>query len=188
MDPVLAARLRRQWPLMLAAVVAALSVLVHALLFRPAAARYRAAIAEAGTLGLVVDPARPAYRPPLPVRVFTLIMGNSMPPAEADQRSQSGTLGAELAQTLSTMAGRRGLEIVVAEPGVATSQAGSIEVRAHLHLRGSYPAFVGLVDDLAHSDRLWAIERFTITPLAPGRDDFDVWMAGCVLRRTGGGS
>ena len=188
MDAVLAARVRRQWPLFAALAVCAVFVLVHSLVFQPQAAHYRAAIVKAGALGLMVDPARPAQLTSLPVKVFSLLVGNSLSPAEADARSQSGTLGAEMAQRLSSMAVRRGLEIVIAEPGVLTQQPGSIEVRAHLRLRGSYTAYVGLVDDLAHSDRLWAIERFTIVPVAPGRDDFEVWMASCMLKRTGGGS
>jgi hypothetical protein len=188
MDAVLAARMRRQAPLTAAFVACALFLIVHTLVFQPRAARYRAVIAEAAKVGLVVDPSRPGERQPMPVRVFTLLIGNSLSPAEADARTQSGTLGAAMAQTLSSMAARRGLEIVVAEPGVLSQLPGSIEIRAHLRLRGSYGAFVGLVDDLARSDRLWLIERFAIVQAAPGRDDFEVWMASCLLKRTGSGS
>ena len=188
MDAVLSARMRRSWPMFAALATCAVFLVVHSFVFAPKAARYRTAIAEAGKLGLVVDPARPGARQPMPVKVFTLLVENSLSSEEAESRSQSGTLGAAMAQTLSSMAGRRGLEIVVAEPGLLSQQPSMLEVRAHLRLRGSYSAFVGLVDDLARSDRLWAIERFTIVPVESGRDDFEVWVASCLLRRTGGGS
>jgi len=188
MDPILAVQVRRLWPVVLAALVGAVFTLVHAAVFVPQAARYRTAIAHANALGLMVDPAHPAQKQMLPVKVFNVVMTNSMPAAEADARSQSGTLGAETAQELSNLANGRGLEIMVAEPGVMSQQPGSIEVRAHLHLRGTYGAFLAFVDDLAHSDRLWALERFTIVPSANGHDDFDVYVASGMLKRTGGGS
>lgn len=183
-----ARRLSRQWPLFVALAVCPAFMLVHAFVFKPQAARYRDAIVRAGALGLMVDPAHPAQQQPLQAKVFSLLMANSLPPAEADARSQSGTLGAEMAQTLSSMASRHGLEIMVAEPGLLTQQPGTIEVRAHIRLRGSYAAFVAFVDDLAQGEHLWAIERFTLSPGAAGPDEFDVWMASCLLMRVGSGS
>jgi hypothetical protein len=185
MDAVLSARIRRQWPLFATVLLFASFTYVHWTFFRPQADRYRAAIAQAATLGLVLDPSHPAQTPPLPMSVYTVLMDNSLPSGEAEARSQSGTLGAQLAQTLSSMANRRGLEIVVAEPGTMTQLSGSIEIRAHLRLRGRYTSFVMLVDDLARDDRLWALERFTIIPSGSGRDEFDVWMASCLLKRSG---
>jgi hypothetical protein len=188
MDPLFAVQLRRFWPLIIAVLVCALFMIVNTLLFVPQATRYRAAIAQAGTLGLVVDPAHPSQQLPLPVKVFTLLMDNSLAPSEAEERSQEGTLSAQMAQALSSMAGRRGLDVVVAEPGASTPLPGSIEMHAHLRLRGRYASFVGLVDDLSRDSRLWAIERFTITSVGNGNDEFDLWMAGCMLKRVGGGA
>lgn len=188
MDPVRAARIRRQWPALAAVAVLALFMLVHTLAFLPAAARYRRAIEQASALGLMVDPAHPNLKPVIPVNVFTLLMNNSLPATEADARSQSGALGAEAVQALSSAAARHGLEIVVAEPGLVTQQAAAIEVRAHLRLRGRYADFAAMVDDLAHGERLWTIERFTLAASGAGRAEIEVWMAGCVLRRTGSGS
>jgi hypothetical protein len=188
MDPVLAARINRAWPLAVAIVATAVFAVVHATVFRQQADHYRMAIARAAQLGLVVDPARPSQQPPLPLKVYAVLMTNSLAPADADARSQAGTLGAQLAQTLSSMASRRGLDVEVAEPGSLTQLPGSVEMRAHLRLRGRYPAFVALVDDLAHDDRLWALERFTVTSIGPGRDEFDVFVASCLLMRKGSSS
>ena len=63
---------------------------------------------------------------------------------------------------------RRGLETVVAEPGLLTQSAGSVDVRAHLRLRGGYAGFVGMLDDLARGGRLWTVERFAIKPTGIG--------------------
>lgn len=188
MDAVLAAQARRHGPLFAAIVLCAGFLVVHAVVFRPLADRYRGLIAEAAKLGLAVDPAHPATGQPLSVKLFTLLIDNSLSLSEAEARSQSGTLGAAMAQSLSSIAARHDLEILVAEPGQQTQQPGSIEVRAHLRLRGSYGSFVGLVEDLAHSDRLWAIERFTVLPDESGRDVFEVWVAGCLLTRSRGAS
>jgi hypothetical protein len=188
MDPLLANQLRRLWPLVLTLFIAALFMLVHTLVFKPKATRYRDAIARAGAMGLVVDPAHPSDRQMLSVKVYTLLISNSLPADEADARSQSGTLGAQMAQALTRMASRRDLEVLIAEPGTTTQLPGSVEMRAHLRLRGHYPAFVGFVDDLARDSRLWSLERFTITPVNGGSDEFEIWVASCLLKRTGSGS
>jgi hypothetical protein len=92
-----------------------------------------------------------------------------------------------MVQTLSTAAARRGLETVAAEPGLLTQQSGTVEMRAHLRLRGSYSSFVGMLDDLARGGRLWSVERFSIKPSTGAALDIEVWMASCLLKRTGGG-
>jgi hypothetical protein len=178
--------LRSTWPLVAAAVLCVLFLVFHFAVFRPLAARYQGALDRAAALGLMVDPSHPATQLPISPRLFALLADNSLPAAEADRRSQSGSLAAEMVQTLSTAAARRGLETVVAEPGLLTQQPGSIEVRAHLSLRGSYSSFVGLLDDLARGGRLWTVERFIIRPSTGASENIEVWMGCCVLKHTEG--
>ncbi len=188
MNPVLATRLRRQWPMFSAFVVTAIFLLVHMVVFQPLAQRYRTALAEAAKLGLMLDPAHPAGRPALPPRVFSLLASNSLTAHDADAGIQSGSLTADMVQSLSTLTAKHGLEIVVADPGQPTQQANSIELRAHLRLRGHYADFVALLDDLARGGSLWMIERFSMVPGADGRVEIEAWFARCLLRRTGGTS
>lgn len=182
------ARLRRHLPLLGALVVLIAFSITHLLAFQPLANRYKRALSHAGAMGAILDP-NGVSTPTLPPRVFTLLMDNSLPAAEADRKGASGALGAEMVQSLSVTANRHALEVVVAEPGLLTQQAGSIEGRAHLRLRGSYSGFVGFLDELSRSGRLWRVERYTITPVTNGtRCDIEVYLAGCLLKRTGGRS
>jgi hypothetical protein len=176
------------WPLVAAAVVCALFLAFHVVVFSPLGERYGSALKRAAALGLMVDPSHPTTQLPISPRLFTLLADNSLPAAEAEARGQSGTLTAEMVQALSTIAARRGLETIVAEPGLLTQQSGTVELRAHLRLRGHYADFVGLLDDLARGGRLWTVERFTIKPLTGTSEDIEVWMASCLLKRTGGTS
>jgi len=62
MNPVLATRLRRQWPLFAAAVVFLIFMLVHLLVVQPMVGRWRHALERAASLGVILDPAHPAGR------------------------------------------------------------------------------------------------------------------------------
>lgn len=188
MDAVAAARLRRQWPIAAAIGVGVLFFAVHATVFRPLAAHYRQALAKATTLGLPVDPAHPSGPAPLSPRVFNLLIDNSLPAHDADERAASGALAAEMVQNLSALAAKHDLEIEAAEPGVLTQQTGSLELRAHLRMHGTYAGFVGLLDDLAFGGRLWLVERFRVLPRDHGRLDIDLWVSSCILKRTGVGA
>lgn len=186
MDVLTANKMRRQWPMVAALVLLVLFMLVHTFVFQPLAERYRHARAQASALGIVLDPSRPAQQGAIPVRVFGVLMANSLAPAEANARLQSGTLGPEMVQALTAACARHGLEVVVAEPGVVSQAAGSIEVRAHLKLRGGYASFVSWLDELARGDRLWVVERFVILPSETGGKEIEVWMGSCLLKRNGG--
>ncbi len=181
-----ASGLRSSWPLLAAASLCALFIAFHAAVFRPLAGRYHGALEHAAALGLMVDPSHPTTQLPVSPRLFALLADNSLPAAEAEARGQSGSLTAEMVQTLSTAAAHRRLETVVAEPGLLTQQSGTVELRAHLRLRGGYASFVGLLDDLARGGRLWTVERFTIKPATGATEDIEVWMASCLLKRNGG--
>jgi hypothetical protein len=180
-----ASRLPSRWPLGAAAVLCAIFIAFHVVVFSPLAQRFHRALEGAAAMGLMVDPSHPTTQLPISPRLFALLADNSLPATEAEARGQSGSLTAEMVQTLSTVAARHGLETVVAEPGLLTQQSGTVELRAHLRLRGGYTGFVGMLDDLARGGRLWTVERFTIRPAAGASEDIEVWMAGCLLKRTG---
>ncbi|MBI5168055.1 MAG: hypothetical protein HZA61_01065 [Candidatus Eisenbacteria bacterium] len=184
MNPLLSERFRRQAPIAGSLLVLAVFLVAHAVLFGPLASRYRGALSQAGALGAILDP-RGVRTPAMPPRVYTLLMDNSLPTAEADRRGSSGALGAELVQSLSGIATRHGLEVVVAEPGLLTQQETSVEARAHLRLRGSYAAFSGFLDDLSRGGKLHRVERFSMEQSTPGRCDIDLYVARLVLKRSG---
>ena len=186
MDALLSARLRRQWPMLGALLVLLGFAVAHVLVFTPLAKRFQSAQQRAAALGLSSIGGDGAA--PLPPSVYSLFMTNSLPANEADAKGASGALGAELVQSLSTMASQHGLEVVVAEPGVLTQQPAAVETRAHIKVRGSYAGLLGLLDDLDRSHKLVLFERFSVTPVAGGRYDMELYVSSCTLRRTGGGS
>ena len=188
MNPVLAARLRREWPIFGALVLLAAFLALHLLVFRPLLERYRRALGQAGAMGAILDPRQTAGVPALPPRVFSLLMENSLPTAEADRKGQSGVLSSEMVQVLSAIAARHGLETVVAEPGLFTQQPNVVEGRAHMRVHGSYAGYIGFLNELAQDHRLWFVERFSVLPYGTGRCDIEVYVAGCLLKRTGGAS
>lgn len=186
MDPLLIARLRRQWPLFAALLVLLGFTVTHVLVFGPLARRYQNSRQRAAALGMALSGTDAAA--PLPPALFTLLLAHSLPANEADAKGASGALGAELVQALSTMASQHALEVVVAEPGVLTQDPAAVETRAHLKLRGTYAGLLGLLDDLDRSHKLVVFERLTVTPAAAGRYDIELYVSSCLLRRTGGGS
>ncbi len=183
MDPLLAQRLRAHWPALLAAAVLAVFIAAQAGVHAPLQARFDRALARAGSLGSVLDPARGAVPAAMPPRVYTLLMENSAPGDDVDARAQAGTLGAELVQQLSSLATLQRLDVVVAEPGALTQQPGWSEVRAHLRMRGSWAHWLAFLDAVAHSGRLLTIERFSVSPADAGALDIEVWIAGATLKR-----
>jgi len=184
MNPLAAAWMRRHWPLTGAIVVLILFSVVHLAVFEPAARRYRTTLRLATELGM---PLEPEQTPPvLPPRVFALLSDNALPAATVLERGNSGTLVSELIEDVARIGGRHGLQVVVTEPGTATQLPGSTQVRAHLHLRGSYPGFVALLGELASGGRLFAVDRFTISSQEPGRQMFEIWISRLILKQPGG--
>lgn len=188
MNPVLANRVRTQWPIALAILVLLGFVAVQAAVQAPLTARFRRALGQAGSLGAVLDPSRGAVPAAMPPRVYTLLMENSSPPLEVDGKAQAGTLGAELVQQLSSLATLQHLDVVVAEPGPVTQQPGWAEARAHLRMRGTWGRWLSFLDAIAHSGRLLTIERFSLSPTESGACDIEVWISGATLKRRRAGS
>jgi hypothetical protein len=188
MNALLSARLRRQWPVAATLAVFLLFTLAHAALYAPLARRYDRALTRAGSLGALLDPARGVMPAAMPPRVYALLMENSGTPNEVDGRAQAGTLAAELVQQLSSLATVRGLDVIVAEPGAISQQPGWDEARAHLRMRGTWGEYLALLDALAHSGRLYTIERFAVLPTQAGACDIEVWVTGTTLKRKRAGS
>ncbi|OGF13120.1 MAG: hypothetical protein A2W00_05425 [Candidatus Eisenbacteria bacterium RBG_16_71_46] len=180
MDPIRSARLRRHAAIIAAVAIFAVFLALQALTFGPLVARYRLATKRAADLGLVVDPARlPAALPP---RVFALLAENGMSAAEAQERGESGALTAALLEDLTHMTAARDMQVVLTEPGPLMPLEGVVQVRAHLRVRCRHEAFVGLLDDLARSGRLYAIDRFTLQPAAGGWEVAELWISRALLK------
>lgn len=183
MDPVLAARVRTQWPVAATLAILLAFAAVQAFVQAPLLARFEGALARAGSLGAVLDPARGAVPAAIPPRVYALLMENSAPAPEVDTKAQGGTLGAELVQQLSSLATLQHLDVVVAEPGAVTQQPGWNEARAHLRMRGTWGRWLSFLDALSHSGRLLRVERFSLSPGESGSCDIEVWVSGATLKR-----
>lgn len=180
MNPILAATLRRHWPLVGAAIVFLGFTAVDQIWFRPEARRFQVAVRDAAEVGMAIDPEKSP--PILPPRLFALLADNAMPAAEAQEQGNSGALTAQLMGDLTSLMGRHGIEVIVTEPGPVTQQPQSVEVRAHLKLRCRYPDFVAMLDEIARGDHLIAMERFSLAPLGGGMMSAEVWMTRYVLK------
>lgn len=182
MNPVLAATLRRHWPLAGATVLFVIFMIAHQSVFQPAVARYQAALTRSRELGLALDPTR--IDPVLPPRVYARVMDNAMPAAAAAEQSGSGVLSARLLEELARLAQSHRLDVRASEPGPVSQQASSTIVRAHLTLRGDYASFVAFLDGLARGPRLITVDRFAITPDGDALA-IEVWASRLILKRDG---
>ncbi len=183
MNPVLVASLRRHWQLLGAIAAFAIFSAIHVAVFRPAAARYRAAMLAASGVDAAFGPG--AAAPMLPPRVFGIIASNSLSPQEAVDRGGSGALGVILLEDLDRVVSRSGLNTVDSEPGPITQEPLVAQIRAHLRLRGSYDQVAGFFAELARSDALTIVERFRVQPAGDGRESLEVWLSRVYLKQAG---
>jgi hypothetical protein len=182
MNPILAATLRRHWPLAGATVLFVIFMIAHQAVFQPAVARYEAALKRSRELGLAIDPSR--IDPVLPPRVYARVMDNAMPAAAAAEQAGSGVLAARLLEELAQIATADRLDVRASEPGPVSQQESSTIVRAHLTLRGDYASFVAFLDGLARGPRLITVDRFSMMPDG-GALTIEVWASRLVLKRDG---
>jgi len=183
MNPVLETTLRRNMPVILAIVVLALLTVIHQLWFEPTAARYARTIKQATDLGMPLDPNNmPRVMPP---RLFALIADNSLPASQAQDAANSGSLTAEFLGELTQRMGQRNLAVVSTEPAPTTQDAHSIQLRAHVRMRGRYQDVVQLMDDLARDKRLFGVDRFTVAPEDNGSVTVELWASRLVLKAGG---
>ncbi|HTO91063.1 MAG TPA: hypothetical protein VMJ70_08020 [Candidatus Sulfotelmatobacter sp.] len=186
MNPVLLATLRRHWQLIGTIAAFAIFMYVHLVFFKPTAARYRAAIKNAGGLETVFE--TNVMQTALPPRVYALATDNTLDAQDAQDRGGSGALGVILLEDLGRIAERSGLSVASSEPGPVTQEPLTAEIRAHLKLRGSYAQIVGFFDELSRVGSLNLVERFQIIPSGPNSDLLEVWIARLYLKQSRNGS
>ena len=181
MSPLLRAALRRNWRLIGAIAAFAIFTVIHFGFFRPAAARYHAALVSVGGIEAVFNPG--GNRPVLPPRVFSLITDNSLTPQDAQERGGSGALGVILLEDLGRIAARTGLAIVSSDPGPVSQEPLTVQVRAHLTLRGHYGEVVAFFDEMSSSRSLVLVERFEIKPETESNDLLEIWVSRLYLKQ-----
>ena len=173
------AGMRRQWPLVGAVVVFLLFLLVHVVFFRPTAGRYQQAVQRAEELGVAFEPSTEV----MPPRVYAMLAENSLPAGKAKDEGDSGSLSASLVETVSRLAARRGMDVVITEPAPTSQNPQSVIVRAHMRVRASYSEFVGFLADLAEQDHLLAVDRFTLQPASGGDHFVDLYVSRYILKQ-----
>ena len=173
---------RRNWQALAALLVLLGFAGVHAAAFQPLLARYRRNAQQSAELGMPLDAtgAQPAASP----RAAALLADNSLNAAVAEEQGTSGALTAELLDEVTRLVTKCGLEIVATEQGLVTQLPTSVQVRAHLRLRGRYAAFAELLGGLSRSGSLIAVDRFTLQAGTGGGQDIEVWISQLVLKRT----
>jgi hypothetical protein len=185
-NPILQATLRRHWQLIGAIAAFAIFMYVHLIFFKPVAARYHAAIQNAGGLETVFESS--AAQTALPPRVYALTAQNTLAAQDAQDRGSSGALGVILLEDLGHTAARAGLNVMSSDPGPVTQEPLTTEIRAHLKLRGNYAQVVGFFDELSRGESLNIVERFQIAPSGETVDVLEVWIARLYLKQTKAGS
>ncbi len=180
-NPLWLAELRRQWPLAGAVALFLVFLLAHVVFFQPTARRYQRAQQNAKEAGLSLDQmATPEVIPP---RVYAMLAENALPAAKAKDAGDSGALSASLIETISRLATKRRMAVIVAEPAPTTQQTQSVIVRAHVRLRASYAEFVGFLGDLAATEHLLAVDRFSLQPSGGGDLIADLYVSRYVLKQ-----
>ena len=181
-NPILEARLRRHWQLVVAAAACALFTALHAAAFRGAAEHYDRAVRHATDLGLAVDPTRAiAVTPP---RVLVVLAANMLPASVADVGRESGALAASMLEELTQLTHRHGMQVVVAEPGLTSQEPKAVQIRAHLRIQCGYPQFVAFLDDLSREGSLISVDRFSMIENREGRSLLDLWVTRYVIKET----
>ena len=180
-SPLLEATMRRNWPMIGAAVILLVLLLLHALLFVPTTKRYARALQSVGGMAAVTNPAlEPALMPP---RVFALVTGNALAANVANERGSSGQLTVAMIEDLSAIANRIGLTVTLSEPGPVTPTPTMVEVRVHLRARGSYYSLVSYLHALESSGRIYGVDRYGIADVGGASLQMDVWVSRLVLKQ-----
>lgn len=172
--PMLEAQMRRNWQVVAAIALCALFFAVHVVLFGSAAQGYERAMKRAAEIGLAVDPSKPLMV--TPPRTLVLLAANMLPPTVTDVNREAGNLAAAMLEELTQITHRHRMRMVVTEPGLTSQDSRSVQIRAHLRLQGSYPDFVGFLDDLSREPGLTSIDRFTLIGTREGRQVLDLWV------------
>ena len=180
-DPLQAAWLRRNWQFAGATMVFVLFMLVHVVVFNPAAKRYRAAIKQAADLGISIE--RGDQDPLMPPRVVALISENALTTAVANSRGESGALTSALLEDLTRLTGRLNMEVIATEPEAVVQLPTAVKVRAHLRVECSYPQFVRFLDELSRSGKLIGVDRFSLSSGERTKSVLDLWVTRHILKQ-----
>jgi hypothetical protein len=173
--------LRRNWRIAGALGAFIVFTVIHFAFFRPAAARYKAALASIGGIEAVFNPG--GASPMLPPHLFSLIAEHSLSAQDATDRGTSGALGVALLEEIGRLASGNGLQVTASEPGVVAQQPSSLQVRAHVTMRGRYPAITAFFGELARSRTLVLIDRFSITPVSDSSEELEIWVSRLYLKK-----
>lgn len=182
MDPYWTSFARRNWQALAALLLFLVFSGVHAAAFRPVLARYRGDVQQAVELGMPLDAA--GAPPAASARVTALLADNSLNAAVAEEQGTSGALTAGLLDEVTRLVAKCGLEVVATEQGLVTQLPGSVQVRAHLKLRGRYAAFVNLLGGISRSGTLVTVDRFNLQARPGDEQDIEVWLTQHILKRT----
>lgn len=179
-NPVMSHLMRRNWPLLGAALVLLVLVALHGLVFVPTERRYARAIAALGGMDAVLDPnAGPV---PMPPRVFALVAENALPEADLTRRVASGQLTVAVIEELAALATRAGLKVTLSEPGPVAPQPSRVEATVHLKVRGSYRQIVAFLDLMRDSGRIYDLDRYEILRAGPELQ-MELWAVRMLLRQ-----
>jgi hypothetical protein len=182
MNPYWMNLVRRNGQAVAALIVCLVFAAAHAAAFQPMLTRYHRHVRKAAELGTPLDAtgAQPAASP----QVTALLTDISLNTAVAEEQGTSGALTAGLLDEVTRLVAKCGLEVVATEQGMVTQLPSSVQVRAHLKLRGRYAAFVDLLGELSRSGSLVAVDRFNLQAGESGGQDIEIWMSQIVLKRT----
>jgi hypothetical protein len=184
MNPIQVAFFRRHWRVLGAILAFLVFSVIHLAFFRPAAARYRAALASVGGIEAVFNPGGGPVG--LPPRVYALITENSITPQDAVDRGGSGALGVILVEELGRLASASGVSITSSEPGVVTQEALTAQVRVELTIQGRYSNLIAFLDQISRSRSLILVERFELKPQTATEDELHLWVSRLYLKREAG--
>ena len=174
---------RRFLPALASVLILAIVLLVHTLVFEPLAARYHRQLAQSGEIAASLDPSLAAS--PIPMPVQDLLMDNSVEASDAARLAESGELATDLVKRIADASDRAGLEVAESTPGTVSQTAGTLEVRAHVRLRGDYAEVITLLDTLARDGSLYRLDRFNLASGEHGRLESELWVARLIVKRGG---
>ena len=173
--------LRRNWRLVGALAALAVFTAIHFLFYRPAAARYQAALASVGGIGAVFRSG--SQHAPIPPRTFALITNNTLKSHDAEERGSSGELGVLFLEDLGRLAVRAGLTVISSEPQAVSQDKLATMVRAHVVLRGTYSEAASFLGSLSDSGELITVDSFEITASPGSQDVLDLGVSRVYLKQ-----
>jgi len=173
--------LRRNWRFVGALGALAVFTVIHFLFYRPAAARYQAALASAGGIGAVFRSG--SQHAPIPPRTFSLIANNTLKSGDAEERGSSGELGVLFLEDLGRFAASSGLVVISSEPQAVSQDKLTSMIRAHMVLRGTYSEIASFFGGLSDSGELITVDAFQITEGPGGQDLLDLGVSRLYLKQ-----